>query len=309
MNFIKPLLISTTILLSPISFANDNHEDGKKLFDSICAVCHGMSAGGMDMNKRIAPPIAGVRKHYIDAYPDEASFVAAISSWVENQDASKSLMRGAIHKFKIMPPLSVPKEDVAKIAAYIYDGKIEMPKDFEKHMEKMHGEQKGKGKVMMNHNEHMGGDHTAMMMQMGQNDTDHNKNAMMVGLKVFKEMKKKQHRKGKGGMRGMKGMMRQLDLSPQQKQKMQALIQEKRSIMQPLRQELKNIKQTINQLNTTSSDYKKQIFSLADKKAKLVFRMVIEKGEKRMQIESVLSSEQRQKFKQIRQQRFENRQH
>ena len=82
MNIIRSLLISTTVLLSPASFANDdhNHEEGKKLFDSICATCNGMSVGGMDMNKRIAPPIAGVRRHYIDTYPDERSFVAAISS-------------------------------------------------------------------------------------------------------------------------------------------------------------------------------------------------------------------------------------
>ena len=89
---------------------------------------------------------------------------------------------------------------------------------------------------------------------------------------------------------------------------MKVLIQEKNKIMQPLKKQYHQIKQEIHQLDTTSSNYKKQIFALADKKSKLVFRMAIEKGEKRMQIESVLNTEQKAKFKQIRQQRFEKRQ-
>lgn len=279
MKNIKPILLSAALLLSSSSFANDDkHKEGEKLFKSICASCHGIAVGGMDMNKRIAPPIAGVRKHYLDAYPNKAKFVAAITNWVGKQDESKSLMRGAIRKFKIMPPISVPQGDVEKIAAYIYSGNIEVPEHLGMHMEKMHGKM----------GEHKSMDHS--------NDADH-KN-MMAGMKQNKM----------AGKRGMKGMMRKLGLSSQQKQKMKVLIQEKNKIMQPLKKQYHQIKQEIHQLDTTSSNYKKQIFALADKKSKLVFRMAIEKGEKRMQIESVLNTEQKAKFKQIRQQRFEKRQ-
>jgi len=108
------------------------------------------------------------------------------------------------------------------------------------------------------------------------------------------------HHKGKHGMRAK--MMQKLNLSPQQQQSMQALIQEKRARIIPVKKQIHQISQTIRQLDTTSPDYKSQIFSLADRKANLVRRMVIEKGEMRMKIESVLNSEQRAKFTQLRQQ-------
>jgi len=119
---------------------------GKKLFAANCAVCHGMT-GGMDVNKRIAPPIAAVRSHYIESYSDEDSFVQAVSSWAVKQDENNSLMRGAIRKFKIMPPLNVSKEDAEKIAAYIFAGKLEAPEGLEEHVKKEHGK-KGKDKGM-----------------------------------------------------------------------------------------------------------------------------------------------------------------
>lgn len=112
----------------------------------------------------------------------------------------------------------------------------------------------------------------------------------------------------KGKQNGMNGMMRQLNLNPQQKQKMQALIQQRDRTIEPIRQQLRQITQTINQLDTTSPDYKAQIFSLADARAQRVRRMVIEQGEMRMKIESVLNPEQRAKFKQMRQERQKRRQ-
>jgi len=261
MKMIKPMIISASILLSASLFADENkHEAGEKLYKANCAACHSMAVGGMDMNKRIAPPIAGVRKHYIDKYPDEASFVQAISAWVEKQDETKSLMQGAIKKFKIMPPLSVSKEDAAKIAAYIYSGNIEKPEGLNKHMNEMHKKKHMPMGQMMQH------------IKKGMKNR-HNMNAML---------------------------MQQLNLSPQQKQKMQQLIQQKIAIMQPLKQKRQQINQAIHELDTSNKDYKEQVFSLADQKSKLVYRMVIERGEKRWQIESILSPEQRAKFKHLR---------
>jgi len=295
MNIIKPLFISTAILLSPVSFANDNkHEEGEKLFKSICAVCHGLDVGGMDMSKRLGPPIAGVRKHYLNVYPDEASFVGAVTSWIEKQDESKSLMPEAIQHFNIMPALSVPKGDAVKIATYIYSGDIEKPEGLDRHMGEMH-------KKMGMMGQHKMGQGKGMQMQKGQMGQGNRK--QMQRAKMMGQMKKSmQGRLGKNTM-----LMQQLNLSPQQKQTMQSLIQQKQTIIKPLIKDLQQINQTIRLLNTTSPNYKQMIFSLADQKAKLVYRMVIEKGEKRMEIESILNPQQRAQFRKNRQQRFENK--
>ena len=128
------------IFLSQLVLASDDNDakGGKQLYKTYCSSCHGIT-GGMDMNKRIAPPIIAVRMHYIGSYPDKASFVKSIADWVEKQDVSKSLMRGAIRRFNIMPPVSIARRDAEKIAAYMYEGDIEKPVGFEKHFKERHG--------------------------------------------------------------------------------------------------------------------------------------------------------------------------
>ena len=305
MKMIKPMIISASILLSASLFADENkHEAGEKLYKSNCAACHSMAAGGMDMNKRIAPPMAGVRMHYIEKYPDEASFVQAVLAWVEKQDESKSLMPGAIQKFKIMPPLSVSKEDAAKIAAYIYSGNIEKPEGLEKHMKEMHEKmgmqgQQHQGKHAMIPQKQMMARMRQQMMQMRQQQMQYNQQYNAKRMQMRQMMQK--IKKGMQNRRGMNTMlMQQLNLSPQQKQKMQQLIQQRIATMQPLKQKLQQINESIRQLDTSNQNYKEQVFSLADQKSKLIYRMAIERGEKRWQIESILSPEQRAKFKQLR---------
>jgi len=97
--------------------------------------------------------------------------------------------------------------------------------------------------------------------------------------------------------------MQQLNLSPQQKQQMKALMQEKKSRIKPLQQQMRQINQNISQLDANNANYKAQVFSLANNKSKLVYRMTIEKGEMRQKIESILTPEQRTKFQQLRAQR------
>lgn len=140
MRFIKTVTLLTIILSSQLVNASDSSQ-GKQLFTTHCADCHG-AQGGMDMSKRIAPPIIAVKKHYIGPHPDKEAFVAAIVSWVNNPDRSNSLMRGAIRKFSLMPKISVSNEDTKKIATYIYQGKLDEPKGFQKHMNEMHGNKK-----------------------------------------------------------------------------------------------------------------------------------------------------------------------
>ncbi len=136
---IKPsLLISAFFLLAQAVQANSDVIQGKQLYKTYCSACHG-NTGGMDMSKRVAPPIIAVRMHYIGPHPDKASFVTAIANWVEKPNDSKSLMFGAVRRFNIMPPVSIARQDAKKIAAYIYQGDMEKPAGFDKHFEEMHG--------------------------------------------------------------------------------------------------------------------------------------------------------------------------
>ena len=139
MKLTKTLSAIALALLSYNAFAsNDENDEGEKLYQAQCASCHG-ATGGMDISKRIAPPIAGVRMRYISAHPDKDEFVSAVSGWLASQDEAKSLMPGAIRQFELMPPLEIALEDAEKIAAYIYEGDIEKLEGFDKHVEEMHG--------------------------------------------------------------------------------------------------------------------------------------------------------------------------
>lgn len=138
MKITQSFLVLAVTIFSQAALASDNERGGRQLYKTYCSSCHGVT-GGMDMSKRIAPPIVAVRMHYMGPYSDKASFVMAVADWVEKQDESESLMRGAIRRFNIMPPVSVSREDAEKIAAYIYEGDIEKPAGFEKHFEERHG--------------------------------------------------------------------------------------------------------------------------------------------------------------------------
>jgi len=136
------VLVLVFVLLPQAVLAGNSVEEGEKLYKTYCSACHGVT-GGMDMSKRVAPPVFAVRMHYLGPYPDKAEFIAAVANWVEKPDESNTLMPGAVRKFKLMPPVSVTRQDAEKIAAYIYEGEFESPEGFDKHYEEMHGKPPG----------------------------------------------------------------------------------------------------------------------------------------------------------------------
>jgi len=260
MKTIKTFTSIALLFISHVAFSDttvDKQIDGAKLFEIHCNACHGMT-GGMNMQQRIAPPIAGVRMHYMAVHKDQESFVNAVTSWLEKQDESKSLMPGAIRHFKLMPPISVPADDAKKIAEYIYAGNIATPEGYQKHFEQMHGKQS--------------------QQQSGTTKGADNQ---------FMRLLSRQFR-----MTG--DQIEALQLSDDQLQKLRTLIVEKEAIMQPLREEVLEFNQRLNTLDTREPNYKSEIFSLADINARRVEQMVVESGEMRMKIESVLDAEQYQ---------------
>ncbi len=118
--------------------------EGYTLMKNNCYVCHNPSAKSHD--SIIAPPFKAVKMHYTKTYDNKKDFVEAVVNWVQNPQEDKSLMPGAIKRFKVMPKLPLKAEQLEKIAAYIYDNAVEQPNWMPAHMKEM----KAKGMNMNN---------------------------------------------------------------------------------------------------------------------------------------------------------------
>jgi mono/diheme cytochrome c family protein len=112
-------------------------DNGYTLMKNNCYACHNPKATSHD--EILAPPFKAVKMHYTRAYDSKEEFVNAMVSWVQNPDEDKALMFGAVKRFKVMPKLALPTEDLEKIAAYIYDNDVEQPEWMEEHMKEMKG--------------------------------------------------------------------------------------------------------------------------------------------------------------------------
>ncbi|MFD2890943.1 DUF3365 domain-containing protein [Flavobacterium chuncheonense] len=109
-------------------------DEAKVLMEKHCYLCHSPNANEID--GRIAPPMVAIKAHYIDreGYTKE-EFINAVSVFVESPTAEQALMHGAVAKFGVMPNQVFPDSVVIKIAAFMYDYKIEEPTWFKNHWE------------------------------------------------------------------------------------------------------------------------------------------------------------------------------
>ena len=99
--------------------------DVQELLKVRCLICHGAGESHDDL---LAPPMRGVKRHYIDKYPEKEEFVEAIVKWNENPNSSHAVMTGAVERFEAMPDLQYPENEVRAIAAFIYENEQPKPK-------------------------------------------------------------------------------------------------------------------------------------------------------------------------------------
>ena len=97
------------------------------LIEQYCYTCHSPQMRGQ---QRLAPPFQMVKMHYMRDYATKELFIDAISAWVKEPNADKSIMPGALNRFGLMPPMMMNDEDVRLIADYLYE--TDMP-DFRGH--------------------------------------------------------------------------------------------------------------------------------------------------------------------------------
>lgn len=123
----------------------DNKEsDGYELMKTQCYICHSVSTASHD--DVIAPPMAAVKMRYSRTYRTKESFVEAISTWAFDPKPENAIMRGAVNQFNVMPKQVFKKEDLEKIALYMFENELEVPEWFGEHEKEMHGQGRGMGK-------------------------------------------------------------------------------------------------------------------------------------------------------------------
>jgi mono/diheme cytochrome c family protein len=127
---------STEPLNSEANMVNAKESEGYELTKVQCYACHNPNTASHD--EIIAPPLAAVKMRYQMQYKTEAEFVDAMVDWAMDPKESRSLMRGAVVKFKTMPKQLFKEEEIRKIATYIYNNKLEEPHWFAAHQKEMH---------------------------------------------------------------------------------------------------------------------------------------------------------------------------
>lgn len=137
----QPQAGNKTLQKEPI--AQDlSQSKGYKLMQQKCFICHFPVPDPARKSEMIAPPMLRVQEHYKPADPDKKEFVAAIKAWVKQPSEDKIQMPGAARKFKIMPYLNYPEDEIQLIAETLYD--VDFGTDFSKgnHGMKMEKNQK-----------------------------------------------------------------------------------------------------------------------------------------------------------------------
>ena len=95
--------------------------EGYELMVQKCFICHFAKPDPSKKDEMIAPPMLRVQEHYKPSYTDKDEFIAAIIEWINNPSEEKTLMPGAVRKFKLMPILPYEEADLKLIAGVLYD--------------------------------------------------------------------------------------------------------------------------------------------------------------------------------------------
>lgn len=103
------------------------------LMETNCYSCHHPTS---PEDSRLAPPMYAVKKHYLDAYKDQESFIEAFTAFVNSPSKENALMKGAVNKFGLMAEMQFSIEDVKAIAEYVYHQDLPKPDWFDDHHQK-----------------------------------------------------------------------------------------------------------------------------------------------------------------------------
>jgi mono/diheme cytochrome c family protein len=104
--------------------------EGLQLMESNCYSCHSPSASQAVSS---APPMEGIKRHYIKEGTTQEEFTKELIAFVSNPSAEKAKMKRAVERFGVMSKMNFNEEKLTKIANYIYNSELEKPNWFEEH--------------------------------------------------------------------------------------------------------------------------------------------------------------------------------
>jgi cytochrome c2 len=128
------ILLGTAMVTSIAGFAADA-DIGKEKFKNLCLVCHKLDRGP----NMVAPPIFGVKDHYIRVHPGKDEFVKNVAAWLEKPDPAKTLMPGALRRFGLMPQQVTTADEREAVATFIYNADFSQPGWYQQHFQEEHG--------------------------------------------------------------------------------------------------------------------------------------------------------------------------
>ena len=106
---------------------------------------------------------------------------------------------------------------------------------------------------------------------------------------------------------GMKHMMKELDLTKEQRQTLRKFKSESREQMKNNREQMMELRKQLHE-EAISEDYDSaKVRELADKKAKLMSDMLVKKMESMQRIRKELTPEQQEEFDEMKEDRYSNR--
>lgn len=114
----------------------DKTSEGYQLMKQKCFACHNPNTESHDAI--IAPPMIAVKMHYNKNFETKEAFVDAFVKWSQDPKEEDAVMKGAVKRFQVMPKQIFDKEDLTKIATYVYENDIDQPDWFEEHLKEDH---------------------------------------------------------------------------------------------------------------------------------------------------------------------------
>ena len=116
--------------------------DGYTLLKQRCFICHNEKPAYGNHEGLTAPPMPGVKMHYLRKYKNKEDFIRAVTEWVKKPSEDRSIMPGAIKEFGLMPAFPYPDEELQKIAEALYNLPMPEKKGMMKCGGGMHGRHK-----------------------------------------------------------------------------------------------------------------------------------------------------------------------